>query len=411
MSGAETGACIVTDSRVVIGSGTEATFQVRDDSVSRNHVEVAVRPEGARVTDMGSTNGTFLSGARIHQMTVYEEANLTIGTTVIRVSRMAEDFDSRPPSRTSFGKVIGRAESMQQLFRQLDKVAATTSTVLLTGETGSGKEIIAESLHASSPRRDKPFVVVDCGNMAPTLIESELFGHVRGAFSGAVSDRKGAFLEADGGTLFLDEVGELPLELQPRMLRALESGTVKRLGEDKPRTVDVRIIAATHRDLEAEVKKAAFREDLFFRLAVVLVRVPPLRERIEDIPLLARQFVAQLGRGDFELPSDLREKLNQHRWPGNVRELRNVIERALAGGDVELGKGEEKKSTAPMSADLAGMQFKDAKEMLVDSFTREYLITLLDRCDGNISEVARTAGIGRNYVHRLVNKYGLRGHD
>jgi DNA-binding NtrC family response regulator len=284
--------------------------------------------------------------------------------------------------------------------------------VLLLGDTGTGKEVIAETVHVMSARGGKPFVIVDCGNMAPNLIESELFGHTKGAFSGAVNDRKGAFLEADTGTIFLDEIGELPLELQPRLLRVLESGTVKRLGEDKPKKVDVRVIAATHRDLEAEVKAGRFRQDLWYRLGVVVVKIPPLRDRKEDIPLLVRAFVAQMGRGDFELPEELRKKLMEYHWPGNVRELRNVIERALAGTEVDVGSAQEApRPTGPLPEDLTGLPYKDAKERLVDSFTEQYVTTLLDRCGGNISEVARTAGIARAYVHRLVNKYGLKATD
>lgn len=312
---------------------------------------------------------------------------------------------------TSLERLQGVSDAIVQVRKQVEKLAPVPTTVLITGESGTGKELVARALHDLSPRKGMPFVAVNCGAIPAGLIESELFGHARGAFTDARTAKRGLFTEADGGTLFLDEVGELPVELQPRLLRVIESGTVKRLGEDKPREVNVRIIAATHRDLQAEVKKGTFREDLYFRLAVVLIRVPPLRERIEDIPLLARQFVATIGRGDFELPSELREKLAQHSWPGNVRELRNVVERALAGGDVELGPADAKKGVSPLSPDLSGMPFKDAKEKLVDAFTLQYLVTLLDRCDGNISEVARTAGIGRNYVHRLVNKYGLRGHD
>ena len=411
MSGPDVGKTVKGREKVLVGKGGEATFQLKDEEVSRVHLELEPVPEGIRVRDRASTNGTFLAGARIQQMTVYEEAVLTLGTTVLRVNVVVAGAAKAP--RSSFGKVLGRSQPMLAMYEKLEKAASTESTIVLLGETGTGKEVIAESIHAASARRARPFVIVDCGNMAPNLIESELFGHAKGAFSGAVSERKGAFLEADGGTVFLDEIGELPIDLQPRLLRVLESGTVKRLGEDKPRKVDVRIIAATHRDIEGEVKKGTFRQDLWFRLAVVLARVPPLRDRKDDIPLLVRHFVAQLGRGDFELPSGLREELMQWSWPGNVRELRNVIERALAGGDVEVGSGS---GAAPanlgnLPEDLNALPYKDAKERLVEAFTAQYIGTLLDRCGHNISEVARTAGIARAYVHRLVNKYGLDATD
>ncbi len=410
-SGPDVGKTVKGRDKVLVGKGAEATFQLKDEEVSRVHLELEAMLDGVRVRDRASTNGTFLAGARIQQLTVYEEAVITLGTTVLRVAVIVPGAPKA--ARSSFGKVLGRSAPMLALYDKLEKAAPTESTVVLLGETGTGKEVIAESLHAASSRRARPFVIVDCGNMAPTLIESELFGHIKGAFSGAVAERKGAFLEADGGTVFLDEIGELPIDLQPRLLRVLESGTVKRLGEDKPRKVDVRIIAATHRDIEAEVKKGTFRQDLWFRLAVVLARVPPLRDRKDDIPLLVRHFVAQLGRGDFELPSALREELLQWSWPGNVRELRNVIERALAGGDVEVGSGSGvlPANLGNLPEDLNALPYKDAKERLVEAFTAQYISTLLDRCGHNISEVARTAGIARAYVHRLVNKYGLDATD
>ncbi len=411
LSGPDVGKTVRGRDKVLVGKGAEANFLLKDEEVSRVHLELESVSDGIRVRDRASTNGTFLSGARIQQMTVYEEAVLTLGTTVLRVAIVVAGAPKAV--RSSFGKVLGRSAPMLAMYEKLEKAASTESTVVLLGETGTGKEVIAESIHAASARRAKPFVIVDCGNMAPNLIESELFGHIKGAFSGAVSERKGAFLEADGGTVFLDEIGELPIDLQPRLLRVLESGTVKRLGEDKPRKVDVRILAATHRDLELEVKKGTFRQDLWFRLAVVLARVPPLRDRKDDIPLLVRHFVAQLGRGDFELPAGLREELMEWSWPGNVRELRNVIERALAGGDVEVGSstGAIPARLGNLPEDLNALPYKDAKERLVEAFTAQYISTLLDRCGHNISEVARTAGIARAYVHRLVNKYGLDAAD
>jgi two-component system response regulator GlrR len=410
-TGPDTGRSVPIDGRVVVGAGEGATFVITDESVSRAHLELEPSADGLRVKDLGSTNGTFLGGARIQAMTVHEEALVTVGTTVLHLQRVDGDA---PAARTTFGKLLGRSAGMQLLFGTLEKAAGSDSTVLILGETGTGKEVIANAVHEKSPRAGKPFVVVDCGSMAPNLIESELFGHTKGAFTGAGNERKGAFLEADGGTIFLDEVGELPLELQPRLLRVLESGTVKRLGEDAPRKVDVRIVAATHRDLDESVKKGTFRRDLYFRLAVVIARVPPLRERPEDIPLLVRQFVAAMGRGDFELSEGMRRKMSAHDWPGNVRELRNVIERALTGGTVEMrgsAKGRPARPPPAPGEDLTGLPFKDAKEKLVDAFTREYITTLLDRNGNNVSETAKAAGLARNYVHRLVNKFGLKGED
>jgi DNA-binding NtrC family response regulator len=297
---------------------------------------------------------------------------------------------------------------MRELFGVLERVAATDSTVLLVGETGTGKELLARAVHDASPRRQRPFIVVACGAIASELVESELFGHKRGSFTGATSDRPGAFVMAEGGTLFLDEIGELPLELQPKLLRALDTGMVKTLGEDEHRSVDVRIVAATHRDLEAEIAAGRFRSDLFYRLAVVAARVPPLRERREDIPALAHALLTRMGRADFELKPELLATLSAHGWPGNVRELHNLVQRATAGADLDLPKPEGDSGWLYKAGEAVEVPYKEAKDKLVEAFTRDYIAALLERCGGNISEVARVAGIARNYVHRLVKKYGLR---
>jgi two-component system, NtrC family, response regulator GlrR len=399
---------------MVLGTHPDAGLTLTDTTVSRYHVELTARPEGVRVRDLESTNGTYLGAARIAEVIVEDLATITVGKTTLQVG-MAEADLGRPSEQATFGAAVGASHAMKQLFGIMEKVAPSDSTVLLLGETGTGKEVMARALHAKSRRAGRPFVVVDCGAVAPTLIESELFGHIRGAFTGAVSDRNGAFLEADGGTIFLDELGELPLELQPKLLRVLEAGTVRRVGEDKPRRVDVRVVAATHRELEAEIAAGRFRQDLYYRLAVVPVTVPPLRARVDDIPMLARHFVKEMGRGDFALPSGLLERFAEYRWPGNVRELRNLVERALAGADVEPlsmeGNGPSARRPSPPPESITGMPFKEAKEKLVESFTREYLAALLEKCGGNISKMAREAGIARNYVHRLVTKYGLKAQD
>jgi DNA-binding NtrC family response regulator len=320
--------------------------------------------------------------------------------------REESDVETSELEAPVFGGAVGSTPAMRKLFGTLSRVAATDSTVMLLGETGTGKEMLARAIHEGSPRKAGPFVVLDCGAVAPNLLESELFGHTKGAFTGALAKRDGAFVRAQGGTLVLDEVAELPLELQPKLLRALESRTVKPVGSDEQIEVDLRVVAATHRDIDAEVKAQRLRQDLYFRLAVVVVRVPPLRERRDDIPLLVRHFLKSLGRPDFELSPALLERLMAHPWPGNARELRNVVERALvAEGDPlagSIGIG------GPAKPDLTTLPFKEAKEQLIESFSREYVQALLERCGGNISEVARTAGIARNWVHHLVTKYGLK---
>ncbi|MDP1828398.1 MAG: sigma 54-interacting transcriptional regulator [Archangium sp.] len=397
---------------LMVGSHPDAGLSLTDTTVSRYHVELIGRPDGVLVKDLESTNGTYLGGARITEVIVEDQATLSLGKTTLKISMIEADL-GKPAEQAVFGTAIGASKAMKQLFGILDKVSPSDSTVLLLGETGTGKEVMAKAIHAKSKRANRPFVVVDCGSVAPTLIESELFGHVRGSFTGAISDRNGAFLEADGGTIFLDEIGELPLELQPKLLRVLEAGTVRRVGEDKHRRVDVRVVAATHRDLEAEVAAGRFRSDLYYRLAVVLVSVPPLRDRLDDLPLLTQHFVKSMGRGDFELPRALMARFAAYHWPGNVRELRNLVERSLAGADVDPMPQESQAAARALSStdDITELPFKEAKERLVESFTREYLVTLLEKCNGNISQMAREAGIARNYVHRLVAKYGLKATD
>ncbi|HEY1086222.1 MAG TPA: sigma-54-dependent Fis family transcriptional regulator, partial [Archangium sp.] len=304
VGGPGTGLTKEIEGSVTVGSHPDAGLSLADTTVSRYHVELTARPDGVRVRDLESTNGTYLGGTRITEVIVEDQATLSVGKTTLKVSMVEADLGT-PAEQGTFGTAVGASSAMKQLFGILDKVAPSDSTVLLLGETGTGKEVMAKAIHAKSKRGTRPFVVVDCGSVAPTLIESELFGHVRGSFTGAISDRNGAFLEADGGTIFLDEIGELPLELQPKLLRVLEAGTVRRVGEDKHRRVDVRVVAATHRDLEAEVAAGRFRRDLYYRLAVVLVNVPPLRDRLDDLPLLTQHFVKSMGRGDFELPRSL----------------------------------------------------------------------------------------------------------
>ncbi len=414
LSGPDAGTSKALEGSLVVGSHQDAGITLTDTTVSRYHVEFTARPDGVRVKDLESKNGTWLGPTRVTEVIVEAQADISVGKTTLRVKMVEADLGV-PQAQASFGPAIGASPAMKQLFGILEKVSPSDSTVLLLGETGTGKEVLARAIHDRSTRGRKGFVVVDCGAVAPSLIESELFGHVRGSFTGAVSDRNGAFLEGDGGTIFLDEIGELPLELQPKLLRVLEAGTVRRVGEDKQRSVDVRIVAATHRDLEAEVEAGRFRRDRYYRLAVVLVTVPPLRDRLDDLPLLAAHFVKTMGRGEFELPHGLMARFAAYHWPGNVRELRNLVERALANNDFEplpTSDGAAPNARAMLGGgELTDLPFKEAKERLVESFTRDYLEAMLEKCNGNISQLAREAGIARNYVHRLVTRYGLKGHD
>jgi transcriptional regulator with PAS, ATPase and Fis domain len=299
---------------------------------------------------------------------------------------------------------------MRELFARLARVAAMESTVLIQGETGTGKELVARAVHHNSRRREKPLVVVDCGALAENLLEAELFGHARGAFTGASHERAGAIESAAGGTVFLDEIGEMPLSMQPKLLRALESRQVRRVGESRYRDVDVRFIAATHRDLAKMVNDGTFREDLFFRLSVLPVTVPPLRERLDDIPLLVQRMMPE-GAAHAVSPELLRE-LSNRAWSGNVRELRNFVERALALGAREaLAMGGVAPLAASAGESLPAVSidepFKSLRERWVDHLEREYVRAMLARHDGNVSAVATASGLDRTYVHRLIRKHEL----
>jgi transcriptional regulator with PAS, ATPase and Fis domain len=399
---------------VMIGSHENNDIVLTDPTVSRYHLEVQVRAEGIRITDLDSTNGTYLGETRLGSVMVRGRARLLVGgETRIEIAPADEQVKVEPFRTNFFGKCFGASKAMVEMFALLNQVAPTDTTVLIQGETGTGKELLAEAMHAASRRRDGRFVVVDCGAIPRELMGSELFGHAKGAFTGATYTKRGLADEAHRGTLFLDEVGELALELQPQLLRILEKREVRPIGETKPHRVDVRVMAATNKDLKSLVKAGKFREDLFFRLAVVNVGVPPLRKRKEDIPALARLFLAEMDKGDFEIPDAIIDQLMEHDWPGNVRELRNVVERGLSLATAEITPDTDPDMGGPdlvdgkMPAEMMDMPFKEAKGMLVEAFEREYLTQLLSRHKGNISRAAQEAGIDRNYIHRLVKKYNI----
>ncbi len=321
---------------------------------------------------------------------------------------------------TRFGTMVGKSAPMRALFATLMKAAQSDATVLLEGETGTGKEASAEALHRASPRRDGPFIVVDCGAIPSNLLESELFGSERGAYTGAVSARAGAFEAASGGTIFLDEIGELHLDLQPKILRALERRQIKRVGSNEYRPVDLRVIAATNRSLRAEAEAKRFRSDLYYRLAVVRIKLPPLRERIADLPLLVEHMLKSLGVADSpesELYRDpeFLQKLLRFPWPGNIRQLRNHIERCVALGDPNLPPMLD---TCPPPPAAAGAQLqidpgeplRVARERFMSRFERSYLEAALARHDNNVAAAARAAGVDRIHFYRLLWKHGLRDH-
>jgi DNA-binding NtrC family response regulator len=398
-----------TGDRCAIGSHPSNDLVIDDPTVSRFHCELAIGAAGAEVRDKGSLNGTLIDGVRVR------DAFLRAGH-VLRLGRVSVRFDvdeaqnPRPVSaRTELHAMVGVSVAMRGVFAVIERAARSDATVIIEGETGTGKGRAAEAIHAESTRRDAPFIVVDCGAIPSTLLESELFGHERGAFTGAEARRVGAFEEASGGTIFLDEIGELPLDLQPKLLRALETKEVRRVGQNEHHTVDVRVIAATNRDLREQVNAGRFRSDLYFRLAVVRVEMPPLRRRPEDIPLLVERMAPQLA-ADPEaarrlLSPDLLSALQHHAWPGNVRELRNYLQRCLVFEEqLPIAGGPDPGELRP---DVS-LDYVRARRKILGQFERGYLETLLAAHRGKVAAAAEQAGIDRVYFYRLLKRNGIK---
>jgi DNA-binding NtrC family response regulator len=399
---------------VRIGSGEGCDLVLDDRAVSRHHLTLRVEAGGLRVVDAGSRNGTVLDGVTVRDATARPDSIIAVGGSALKL-RLVDDVIELPLStRDRFGALLGSSPVMRQIFAVLERVARTDTTVLVTGETGTGKELVAEALHEESPRAPGPFVVFDCSAVSASLVETELFGHMKGSFTGAVADREGAFEAADGGTLFLDEIGELPIDLQPKLLRALEKREVKRVGSNKPAPVDVRIVAATNRSLAQEVERGRFREDLYYRLAVVTVTLPPLRERREDLPVLIDHFARQLSRGaPPALPERVVEGLLERTWPGNVRELRNAVARALSLGAPAAAPpaiAAAVPGAAPATIDL-GIPLKLGRERVADAYERAYLEEALRQSGGNVSRAAEVAGVNRKFIQRAMKRWGLRGDE
>jgi DNA-binding NtrC family response regulator len=406
--------------RVTIGRSSGCDLVLNDPSVSYLHAELVINEDGHLLRDLGSTNGIFMFGHRIESIFLRPGSAFQVGNNLLRFEP-SESLVSIPLSlRERFGRALGRSVRMRELFAVLEKAATSDLPILLRGETGTGKELLAEAIHGYSLRKNRKWVVLDCGSVPPNLIEDTLFGHEKGAFTGADAMRAGMFEESNGGSLFLDEVGELRLDLQPKLLRVLEQGEVQRLGGVRTLPVDVRIVSATHRNLWAMVDDGLFRQDLLYRLSVVEVEVPPLRERPEDIGLLVEHFLAETNRMRqevdlpvFELDEEAMVFLQSHPWPGNVRELRNAMERAahLVQGDriqradlmLDL-YGSRPRSSLPIDTQVP---YKDAKARLVEQFEREYLLRLMQEEDGNLSAASRRAGLARHHLRNLCRRYAI----
>jgi DNA-binding NtrC family response regulator len=423
VKGATRGREYVVSSDVIrVGKANDNDLVLAEETVSRVHLEILRDAKGYLLRDLHSTNGTFLDGAEIREAYIRAGAIITVGTVQLRFQPFEERIDIVPGEATELGELVGRSPAMREIFALLDRLAPTDATLLVEGEPGTGKDLVARTAHAHSRRRSGPLITVDCGALAGNLLESALFGHEKGAFPGASTARQGSFELAHGGTIFLAHVGELSVDIQPKLLRVLEQREIRRVGGSRAIKVDLRFIAATQHDLRREVEKGKFREDLYFRLAVVPMRLPPLRERKEDIPSLVRHFQSKgsAANGEegkrIEPADDLLAALASHDWPGNVRELRALVERGLFLGGVPgvapaaaapRGKGEVARTSDEELVFDAQRSYRDNKVSWERVFEQRYLRWLLARAAGNISRAAREADMDRKYLHKLLKKHRI----
>jgi DNA-binding NtrC family response regulator len=417
VAGPDTGKVIELAQPAIMIGRTGADLNLTDPKVSGLHAELRLQADGYRIRDLGSTNGTHVRGVRIIDGFIAPGATLQIGKSAIVFDPLDDSVSVPLWHESRLHGLIGGSAAMRHMFDLINRFAQSDATVLIQGETGAGKEGVADAIHQCSPRRNGPFVVLDCSAIPEQLFEDQIFGHEQGAFTGAGKATMGVFEAAHGGTLFLDEIGELPLDVQAKLLRAVETRKVRRLGSTKVVASDVRIVAATNRDLATEVNRGTFRSDLFYRLSVAKLGVPSLRERREDIPLLVEHFLRQLtatmGNKDPRLPDDFLARAQRHAWPGNVRELRNAVERAcLLPNHPTLGfDAPPKKEGSGFGEVDIDVPFKVAKQQLVDEFDRRYLEALLEAHDNNISAAARAAGIERMSIYKMIRRLGLDKQD
>lgn len=444
----------ITKQRITGGRSIICDLVLGDKAVSGSHFEIVVRDDGYHLRDLQSRNGVYVGDLRVKDVFLRPGVTFRLGHTIIQFQALSDHVEIELSKRDRFDDIIGGSASMREVFAQLEKIAPSELTVLVTGETGTGKERVARAIHNASKRANKPFVVLDCGSIPKELIESTLFGHEKGSFTGAMNQHIGCFEQAHGGTIFLDEIGELDISLQPKLLRVLEQREIKRVGGDKTVKIDVRVIAATNRDLRDEVNRGTFREDLYFRLSVVHVELPPLRDRKDDIVILANHFLREVAARravNLTFSPDSIAALQSHNWPGNVREMRNVVERAAALSDgpaitrADLLFGRDQGPSVVAAHDLAaagahaarraaaelagvsppgdapatfdpnflrpGLNFKVAKQVVVDAFEIAYLQQLVSRHDNNITRSAQEAGLTRYHLRELLKRHGLKTID
>jgi two-component system, NtrC family, response regulator HydG len=425
-------------SRVLVGQSPACDLCLTDRTVSRRHAAFELSSSGARLrlSDLGSTNGTFAQGMAVLDVFLAGGELVRVAGTGIRVDLISRTDRVELPAATRFGKIVGASPEMRRLYPLCERLAASAVPVIIEGETGTGKEVLAESLHEMGPRAAGPFVVFDCTAVAPNLVESALFGHERGSFTGATESRRGVFEEAHGGTLLLDEIGDLELSLQAKLLRALERSEVQRVGSSKWTRVDVRVLAATRRDLDREIQLGRFRDDLFFRLAVARIELPPLRRRTGDVPVLAQHFWRRLADRGVPFPPEFGQRLEAYDWPGNVRELYNAVARRVALGELAQietarshdGGSREPPQTPPSSArtatghDAGGapasargdtveavlaldLPLVRAREKVVEEFERRYVQRILAQHGGNVTSAAAASGIARRYFQLLKARH------
>jgi DNA-binding NtrC family response regulator len=398
-----------------VGTARSNHLVMTDPTVSRFHLELVAGPDGVWVRDLGSRNGTWIGSVALELGRVPLGSELKIGRSVFRILDGAKKTVEAHAAPV-FQGILGVDASMRRLMGTLQRVAIKNVPVLISGESGTGKELVARAIHAQSERAAQPFVVVDCGALTPNLLASALFGHERGAFTGADRRHIGAFERAHGGSVFLDEIGELSLEVQPQLLGVLERKRFLRLGGNQEIDVDVRVISATHRDLRSEVNRGTFREDLYYRLSVVNLNVPPLRERLGDLPLLAEHFLREAGStAPFAevFSAQVLEQLARHNWPGNVRELRNFVEAMLAMGEAPLSRvsrphDDETRESFAFGESVLEMRYADARAAILSAFERYYLTHLLEVTKGNVSSAARAASMDRSYLIKLLQKHELK---
>ncbi|HEX3763007.1 MAG TPA: sigma 54-interacting transcriptional regulator [Kofleriaceae bacterium] len=419
VDGPDRGKFVVGGDVVSVGTARDNALPVADFTVSRYHLDVTVKPGGILVSDLGSTNGTYIGAVRIERAIVPPGTLLKLGGTTIRFDDAVRQPVPAPAAgaRRELVGMLAVSPQMLRLFADIERIAASPTSVLIVGESGTGKERVAQALHARSQRAGAPLMTIDCGALSSSLLASELFGHERGAFTGADRQHRGAFERAADGTVFLDEIGELPGADQSALLGVLERRRFRRVGGSAELEVDARVIAATNRDLRAEVNNGRFRQDLYHRLAVVVLRLAPLRERREDVPLLVEHFARELGaEGSLEslFGADQLARWQKHPWPGNVRELRNAVEAALvvgpqAAGDPGLGfaPGVPAPGLA-VADDQPILPYKDQRAAVVRDFEHGYLVRLMAQAGGNVSQAARIAKMDRSHLIDLLHRHGLK---